>query len=212
MNDEPNQQVSPPPLKRKPGRPPRNPYPQAPMPQTAAPQAPMPEARRPEGPKWQLTETPNWTLNDVSEEEGVDRLHISPELRARLPQDLDFLWGTEEIYGQPQTQHQGKLHRGGWTPLHGNDLGGALDGVFTPRGSKELIRQGGLVLMCRPLELSKKAKRQDNRRAMEQVAIKEQAWKSGELDRVTLDPQHPTTLAQNKIGRSIEQVRVPTDE
>lgn len=209
MNDETANQAAPP-LKRKPGRPPR--VPQAPMPQAATPQAPMPQAKQPSGPKWDLTETPNWVSNDMESDEGIDRLHISRELRDRLPKELDFLWGTEAIFGQPQAQHQGSLQRKGWTPLHGNDLGGVLDGVFTPRGSKELIRHGGLVLMCRPTELSKKAKRLDNRKAMEQVAIKEQALRGGNLDGITLDPKHPTALAQNKVNRSFEQVQVPGDE
>jgi hypothetical protein len=78
------------------------------------------------------------------------------------------------------------------------------------RGDPNEITVRGLVLMARPLELSRKARERDKRMAREQVAIKEAALRYGDLP-IALDARHPSAVNSNRINKSFERVEVPED-
>ena len=153
---------------------------------------------------------PNWeTMAPEDDSDTPDRLRIP---RDQMPEGMDFLWVTDSIYGQPQTQSRAEFEKKGWTPVHPEDFDGQFDGKFTPRGSQTEINVDGTVLMARPLELSQRAKLKDRRAALEQVAVKEQALRGGDIG-ASLDTNHPSAvnLNRNAIKKSVERISIPEE-
>ena len=179
------------PLKRPVGRPRKN---------------PMPEAK-PEPKQFKMRAKPNWENFDATAEETPDRLKINPEL---IPEGMAAQWVTDSVYGQGVPQHRADFERKGWTPVHQDDFDGQFDGMFMPKGATGEINVEGLVLMMRPKEFTDKAKRSDQRKAREQVMIKEQALRGGDVG-VTLDSRHPSALNTNRITKTVERIQVPED-
>jgi hypothetical protein len=64
--------------------------------------------------------------------------------------------------------------------------------------------------MMRPKELNDRAKLRERRAAMEQVAIKEQALKGGDVG-TSLDSRHATALQSNRISKSVERLTIPEE-
>lgn len=159
-------------------------------------------------PKHKMKAKPNWEDIDPSMEDTPDRLRIPPEM---WPEGMSLQWVTDSVLGQSMGQHRSTFERTGWTPVHQSDFDGRFDGMFMQRGAEGEIKYEGLVLMARPMELTLRAKREEQRKAREQVAIKESQWRSGDMPNVTLDAQHESALKTNKIGRSYERISVPKD-
>lgn len=147
---------------------------------------------------------PNWETIDPSDSESPDRLHIPPHM---CPPGMALQWVTESVLGQPFPQHRSSFERKGWTPVHQDDFDGQLDGMFMPKGSGGEIKTTGLVLMARPKELNVRAKRLEERQAREQVQVKEQAWRAGEIG-TSLDSQHSTAINSNRINKSVERLPI----
>ena len=95
-----------------------------------------------------------------------------------------------------------------WTPVHQDDFDGIFNGMWMPKGTPGEIRNEGLVLMARPIELSKRAKLGDRKRALEQVQIKENSLRGGDLP-VSLDARHPSAVNSNRISKSFERIAIP---
>lgn len=168
-----------------------------------------PARETPKRSRWTMKAGANWESNDVGVEDRADRLHIP---REEFPEGMDFYWMANTVMGLEQTQARGQFERKGWTPVHSSeDFGGAFDGRFMPKGFDGEINVDGLVLMARPLELSIKARKRDEQRAREQVLIKEQALRGGDLP-VSLDPAHPSAVGSNRINRTYERIEVPSGE
>lgn len=182
------------PVKRGPGRPRKNPE---------APIAPKAEPSR-----YKMRAKPNWETFDSTAEETPDRLRINPDL---VPEGMSLQWVTTSVYGQDVPQHRADFERKGWTPVHQDDFEGQFDGMFMPKGRAGEIMVDGLVLMARPREFSDKAARQDFRKAREQVFIKEQALRGGDLQSVTMDPRHPSAINTNRISKTVERLEIPKE-
>lgn len=150
---------------------------------------------------------PNWDHLDPNEVDTPDRLHINPNL---VPAGMALQWVTDSIYGKPMPQHRAGFEKKGWTPCHQDDFDGQLDGLFMPKGADGEIKMESMTLMARPIELNIAAKKRERRAAMEQVSIKEQALRGGDLP-VSLDSQHATALGSNKINKSYERISIPED-
>jgi hypothetical protein len=150
---------------------------------------------------------PNWEHIDPMAEDSPDKLHIDPNL---IPPGMAALWVTDSVYGQPMPQHRAGFEKKGWTPVHQEDFDGQFDGMFMPRGMEGEIKMDGLTLMMRPMEMNIAAKKRERRAAMEQVAVKEQALRGGDLP-VSLDSQHSTALQSNRINKSFERISIPED-
>jgi hypothetical protein len=155
--------------------------------------------------RFKMRATPNWESFDASSEETPDRLKIDPSL---IPDGMSAQWVTDSIYGQSMAQHRAEFERKGWTPIHQDDFDGQFDGMFMPRGAKGEITVDGLVLMMRPKEITDRARFEDRRKAIEQVAIKEQALRGGDLP-VSLDARHPSAVNSNRITKSVERIDIP---
>lgn len=148
---------------------------------------------------------PNWETFDAASDESPDKLRID---RSLIPEGMDLQWVTSEVFGQPDPQHRADFERRGWTPVHQEDFNGQFNGMFMAKDAPGEITVHGLVLMARPIELSQKAKQADRRKAMEQVLIKEQSLRGGDLP-ITLDPRHPSAINTNRINKTVERIEIP---
>lgn len=158
------------------------------------------------GVKWAMKAGNNW-VDAQPLDDAPDRLHISQD---EIPEGMDLQWCTESVYGQSFPQRMSQFERGGWTPVYQSDFDGRFAGRFMPAGLDDIIKVEGLVLCARPIEYSLKARARDQRRAREQVAVKEAALTSGQMEGVT-GAQHPSAVRFNHIRRSIEQVEIPKE-
>lgn len=137
------------------------------------------------------------------DDEDDDRLKVPKEL---IPDGMDYQWVTDSILGQPQPQRRARFERRAWTPVPAE----RHDGVYTPKGYKGEINVDGLVLMERPLELSIRARQKEKMKAREQVYVREQQLRGGDLgNKVAFDTRHQSV--NNKISKSYEAIPVPKD-
>ncbi len=150
--------------------------------------------------------SPNWETMEESSN-SPDKQHIPPGM---VPPGMAFLWVTDTVLGQDFGYHRSTFEKAGWTPVHQEDFDRQLDGLFMKRGAEGEIRMAGQVLMARPEELNIAAKKRERRNAQEQVAVKEQALRGGDLP-VSLDSQHPSAVGFNKINKSFERIAIPKD-
>jgi hypothetical protein len=153
---------------------------------------------------------PNWeTMAPEDNTDTPDRLRIP---RSDIPEGMDLLWVTDSIYGQPQTQRRADFEKKGWTPVYQEDFDGRYNGRFMPSDRDGEINVDGCVLMARPLELSNRAKLKERRAALEQVAVKEQALRGGDIG-VSLDTSHPSAVNVNRnaVKKSIERISIPEE-
>ncbi len=151
---------------------------------------------------------PNWETVDPNAMDSPDRLKIDPSL---IPEGMSAQWVTDSVLGQGVPQHRADFERKGWTPVHQDDFDGQFDGMFMPKGKNGEINVEGLVLMMRPKEMTDKAELQNRRQAYNQVAIKEQALRGGDIP-VTLDAQHESARRTNRINKTMERIEIPTDK
>lgn len=152
---------------------------------------------------------PNWEdMSDV--ESGPDRLKIPDEVLAKLERDygMSVQFVTDSVYGKPEPQFRTQFEKGGWTPIHGGDFDGLLDGLFTPKGHDGEINMEGLVLMARPVEITRNAQKAEERRGREPVRIMEQQIYGKDLRGVS-GADHPTV--RNSINKSRERISIPDE-
>lgn len=151
---------------------------------------------------------PNWETIDAEAKDSPDRLHIDPNL---IPEGMSAQWVTSSVFGQDMSQHRSKFEARGWTPVHQEDFDGQFDGMFMPKGAQGEITVDGLVLMMRPKQMTDRAHHNNKVKALQQVAIKEQALRGGDIN-IGLDSQHPSALKVNRVNKTMERIVVPEDE
>ncbi len=188
MSDEP--------IKRGPGRPPKNPV-LAREPQREEMAKPL-----------KMRAKPNWETIDADGPDTPDRLYISPD---KIPEGMSAQWVTSTVFGQSVANHRAEFERKGWTPVHQDDFDGQFNGKWMAKDKEGEIEVEGLVLMVRPKELTDKAQQANDHKARQEVAIKERALRGGDMPGVALDPTHPSALRTNKIGKSLERIEVPEE-
>ncbi len=157
--------------------------------------------------QFKMRAKPNWENFDPTEDETPDRLRVPPD---KVPEGMSLQWVTDSVYGQGVPQQRADVERQGGTPVHQDDFDGQFDGMFMPKGSTGEINVEGLVLMARPREFTHKAKLAEQRKAREQVFIKEQALRGGDIP-IPLDPRHPSAISTNRITKTMERIAVPED-
>ena len=151
---------------------------------------------------------PNWDSDDFVGVgmEGSDRLHIPEELVDSLWRDgIALQWATKSVRGMETPQEMAKMTRGGWTPVHQSDFDGALDGMFMSKGVDEPIVVDDCILVARPAEIQKKAKRAMDRDATMPLQITEEQIGHG-IPGVT-GSGHKSV--KNSINRVMERVEIP---
>ncbi len=185
------------PIKRGPGRPRK----------IVAADSPELQQKSPAQPRYKMKAKPNWDDEDADglPDESPDRLGIDPAL---VPEGMSLQWVTDSVYGQAVPQHRARFEKRGWTPVHQEDFDSVFDGMFMPKGMDGEIKVDGMVLMARPAEMTRKAVRDERRRAQEVIRIKEQALRGGDIN-TSLDSQHPSALKTNRINRTMERIEIP---
>lgn len=154
---------------------------------------------------------PNWDddTGDVIDASEVDRLNIPMHIVKALERDgVALQWVTRSVRGQDAPQEVAKYRRGGWTPVHGTDFDGILDGMFMPKGTDDVICVEDCMLVARPVAINEKARARDKRAADDPLRIK-----VAELGAGLNIPggNHPTATRGNKIVISREGIEVPKD-
>lgn len=155
-------------------------------------------------PQWTMKAGNNWD-GAVLEDNLPDRFHVP---RDQFPEGMDLQWVTESVFGQNMQRLQ-KFEKAGWTPVHASDFNGRFDGIWTTKGADEYVKDGGVILCARPLEISLERKNQEKKAAVEQIRLKEQAFMGGGIDASGAD--HPSARQFNHISRSRERIDVPKD-
>lgn len=126
---------------------------------------------------------------------------------AQIPHGFTYQWVTDSIFGMAQPQRRTRFERKGWMPVPAD----RHDGVWTPKGFVGEINVDGLVLMERPKEYTEMAHAHDKRKAREQVFIKEQQLRGGDVG-TSLDSHHRSALNSNRISKSYEPLLQVPDE
>lgn len=133
-------------------------------------------------------------------DEGTDDFYISP---AMVPDGWTYEWKRKTIYGQEDPAYQVSLTRMGWEPVPAS-----RHPEMMPSGGKYMtIERKGMVLMERPQEVTDEVERVNNRRARDQVRVKEDQLSSAQQGQ--FDRNHPQ--AKPKIRKGYEPMPIPED-
>jgi len=142
---------------------------------------------------------------DALPDDDDDRLKIP---RDQIPDGMDYQWVTDSVLGQPMPQRRNRFMRRGWRPVPASRHPDMM-----PEGFQGEINIEGLVLMERPMELTIEARRRERMKAAEQVFVREQAMRRGDLGpNVTFDTEHPSAQRANRVNKSYERISIPRDE
>ena len=155
-------------------------------------------------PQWTMKAGNNWD-GAVLEDDLPDRFHIPKD---QFPEGMDLQWVTETVFGQ-NMQRLAKFEKAGWTPVHASDFDGRFAGRWTTKGADEYIKDGGVILCARPIEISLERKKQEDNRAKQELRMKEQAFLGGGID--ASGANHPSATRFNHINRTVERIDVPKD-
>ena len=85
---------------------------------------------------------------------NIDKFHVPAHL---IPPGWDYEWKRETILGQEDSAHMRSMSENGWTPVDAS----AHPGYFMADTYTGPIRRDGMLLMERPLELTKEARQED---------------------------------------------------
>lgn len=135
----------------------------------------------------------------------TDQLAIPDHLR--VP-GMDYQWVTDSVLGQAVPQTRMSFEANGWEPVPAE----AFPGLFMPKGFQGEINVGGLVLMTRPMELTMEARAEDRAAAVAPRRTQERKLRSGDIDGVTLDTQHPSAKANTFVRSEIVAGSIPVPE
>ena len=153
---------------------------------------------------------PNWESDDFVGvgQDGADRLHIPKEIVDALWRDgVALQMCTRSVRGMETPQEMSKMTRGGWTPVHQEDFGGLLDGMFMSKGEEGPIVIDDCILCARPAEIQKKARAAERRDAVMPLQIAEEQLGHG-IPNVT-GSNHPTATRGNQIKKTMERIEIP---
>jgi hypothetical protein len=132
-----------------------------------------------------------------------DRLKVPSEV---IPEGWSYQWVTDSVLGQPMPQRRARFERRGWRPVPAE----RHDGMFMPLGFKGEINVDGVVLMERPEEYTRQARKKDAMKAAEQVWVREAQMRGGDMPGVNFDTQHKSVV--NKVSKAYERVPIPRDD
>lgn len=154
--------------------------------------------------RWTMKAGSNWESPSTADE-VEDKFHIP---REDFPEGMDLFWATRSIWGQEQNQRLNLHYRAGWTPVHKEDFDGRFANRFSVDDSGYVVQESS-ILCARPLELSIAARERNERRAKEQISMKEQAFKGGDVG--ATGGTHESAKAIARISRSMERIEIPKE-
>lgn len=129
----------------------------------------------------------------------TNQYELPPEfIEMTNAEGYDLEWKTEFVYGQERVTYQAKLHANGWRPV----LNNRLPGLFAAEGETGPIRHEGMILMERPMPLTKEARAEEASKATDQIRIKHQSWGVETKDKSIFDPGTPMARSHTIQPRS----------
>ena len=100
----------------------------------------------------------------------VDKFALPSDMLADLKErGMSVEWKRETTIGQQDPSYDIFMREQGWEPIMGERYP-----EFVMEGQKGPIRRDGMILMERPIELTKEAQMEERNAAREAVSIKEQ--------------------------------------
>jgi hypothetical protein len=96
-----------------------------------------------------------------------DQFAINP---AMIPPGISLEWKTETVFGKDNYQYFQYMREQGWEPALAKDFPGFMPDNTDPQSP---VRRSGMILMERPIELTREAMRDDRMAALGAVAAKE---------------------------------------
>lgn len=145
---------------------------------------------------------------DPIDENTPDRFRIPPD---EIPDDVQLQWVRLSIMGQPDEANVRYRTKAGWNPVCKGDIDGRFDFRFdASKDTEQFTVDGTMGLMWMPKERYKKIQARELRAAREQVSIKENMLKGGDIP-ISLDASHPSAINSNRISKSFERIDVPKD-
>lgn len=128
-----------------------------------------------------------------------DALYIDPRI---IPSGVSYEWKRMSVYGQPDPHHQNNLRENHWLPVPAS-----RHPELVSENSKGTIAFEGMILMERPMYLTKEARQEDLQVAIDQVRSVGAQVTSTPDNTMTRD--HPSVKANTYIKRSYEPMTVP---
>jgi hypothetical protein len=121
-----------------------------------------------------------------------DKYYVHP---SKIPAGRSYEWKREQVYGQPDTDHQVNLRENHWTPVPAS-----RHPEMMPIGDTGPVRKDGMILMERPLYVTQEAREEDYQIAMDQVRAKESQMRNTPGGTFTRD--HPSVHRIARVQRS----------
>lgn len=125
-----------------------------------------------------------------------------------FPQGYDLQWLGISVWGQPLNFVVADFTRKGWEPVYADDFDGKFGYMVPPNWEGPIVVQD-LMLVARSMAWSEVARKRQRYEAESQVNVKVGQLRRGELDGVSLNPQHKHIEKTNMINVSLDQVRRP---
>lgn len=119
-------------------------------------------------PRTARTEEPTAGIRTRKRKGGtlVDKYAVPPDL---IPDGMSWEWKTESVYGQTDSSYMAFMREQGWEPV----MADRYPGVFMEDSYHGAIRRDGLLLMERPVELTREAMAEERLAARDAIRIKE---------------------------------------
>jgi hypothetical protein len=132
-------------------------------------------------------------------DDGIDEFFVDPK---SIPDGWSYEWKRHTLLGKEDPAYQVQLAHSGWEPVPAD-----RHPEMMPIGNYATIERKGMVLMERPLSLTKEAKDIELRRARNQVRAKEQQL--AQTPDGTMTRQHDNV--RPSVKKSFEPVPIPED-
>lgn len=137
--------------------------------------------------------------NSGNLDDGNDEFAIDLDI---IPDDWSYEWKAHSVMGAVDPSHQIQLRKKGWEPVPASRHPELMPTGYTG----DTILRKGMILMERPMELTKEARDIANRNARLQVRAKEEqlsAAPPGQFERNNKD----NTLV--KVKKGYEKIEIP---
>jgi hypothetical protein len=124
--------------------------------------------------------------------------------------ETDLQWVVDSVLGQPSPQKRMAFEINGWEPVTPDMFDGIFEGMFTRKGHQGEINFEGLVLMYRPMELTKEAQAEDAAARLGAMEAQRSMVMNGVIPGLGngMDAMHPTAAPKQTFRR---EVRAPMD-
>jgi hypothetical protein len=152
--------------------------------------------------KWQAKfSSDKWDGTFADETDNA--LSIREDILKNYERDgLSFKWVRESVFNWPDEKNIARHLKNGWQPVEEDDFPDIT-----------CVKEGGLILMARPLPITKKAKAIQAQEAVAPVTTLRKRAEGGDIsEKITLDAKHSSARAYNKHRSTWEKISVPVDD